>query len=81
MMAEKWIDVSPKDVIWDNIDVRTLVILLLMNPLTPYGVLGRGLRDAVQIRDVVDRQPRAHCDMVRAGLVRRYSEQCDDALR
>ena len=25
MMAEKFIEVSPKDVIWDNIDVRTLV--------------------------------------------------------
>ena len=27
MMSEKWIEVSPKDVIWDNIDVRGVLIL------------------------------------------------------
>ena len=75
-MYDKYVEVSPKDVIWDNIDVRPpfLRIFLAVCMLMRECVVGRRVRDALPLRDVVGGQRRAHPAVVRARRGRGHAQ-------
>lgn len=82
MMADKWIDVSPKDIIWDNIDVskNPLPWLELGVSLT-HGLIGWSLRNPLPIRHIVDGQYRSDHHLVRTCCICRHAEQCRHIVR
>ncbi len=74
MMQDKWIEVTPKDVIWDNIDVSEIENAFFPHSRLIHSNLGRSVRNTFPICYILDCLDRPHLDLVRTRRIRWYIE-------